>query len=146
MTPQQANDLYEKLETLREENDYLRRELNLVRDGERMAAFKNRWRLTGKEATLLDALFARSGAVVTKQGLMDAMYGGMDEPECKIIDVFVCKLRNKIGRPAIGTSWGLGYFLTDQGVAACEEAIENPRPTYDPCERRRGRAEMPVAA
>ena len=42
---------------------------------------------------------------------LNHLYGGMDEPELKIIDVFICKLRKKLanaseGHPFIETVWG----------------------------------------
>jgi two-component system cell cycle response regulator CtrA len=42
----------------------------------------------------------------------------MDEPEVKIIDVFICKLRKKLADAAGGdnyieTVWGRGYVLRD---------------------------------
>jgi two-component system cell cycle response regulator CtrA len=49
---------------------------------------------------------------------LNHLYGGMDEPELKIIDVFVCKLRKKLaqatgGSHYIETVWGRGYVLRD---------------------------------
>lgn len=74
--------------------------------------------LTGKERAILNALAMRLGKVVSKEALMHHLYGGMDEPEIKIIDVFVCKLRTKIRNVFPGaevyveTVWGRGYRLT----------------------------------
>jgi len=49
---------------------------------------------------------------------LNHLYGGMDEPELKIIDVFICKLRKKLaqatgGNHFIETVWGRGYVLRD---------------------------------
>jgi two-component system cell cycle response regulator CtrA len=49
---------------------------------------------------------------------LNHLYGGMDEPELKIIDVFICKLRKKLataadGKHYIETVWGRGYVLRD---------------------------------
>ena len=74
--------------------------------------------LTGKEYCILELLSLRKGTVVTKQMLLDHLYGGMDEPELKIIDVLVCYLRKKLaqatgGKHQIETVWGRGYRLND---------------------------------
>ena len=77
-------------------------------------------RLTGKEYCILELLSVRKGAIVTKRMLLDHLYGGLDEPELKIIDVFVCHLRKKLaqatgGKHHIETVWGRGYRLRDLG-------------------------------
>jgi two-component system cell cycle response regulator CtrA len=73
--------------------------------------------LTGKEYAILELLTLRKGAVLTKEAFLNHLYGGIDEPEVKIIDVFICKLRKKLaqaGAPElIGTVWGRGYVLRD---------------------------------
>ena len=52
--------------------------------------------LTGKEYSILELLVLRKGMVLTKEAFLNHLYGGMDEPEMKIIDVFICKLRKKL--------------------------------------------------
>jgi two-component system cell cycle response regulator CtrA len=74
--------------------------------------------LTGKEYGILELLSLRKGTTLTKEMFLNHLYGGMDEPEVKIIDVFVCKLRKKIstatgGSHYIDTVWGRGYVLRD---------------------------------
>ena len=75
--------------------------------------------LTGKEYAILEMLSLRKGMTVTKEMFLTHLYGGRDEPELKIIDVFICKLRKKLflaGGPASGcveTVWGRGYALRD---------------------------------
>ncbi len=74
--------------------------------------------LTGKEYGILELLSLRKGATLTKEMFLNHLYGGMDEPEVKIIDVFICKLRKKIekatnGESCIETVWGRGYVLRD---------------------------------
>ena len=73
--------------------------------------------LTGKEYGILELLSLRKGTTLTKEMFLNHLYGGMDEPELKIIDVFVCKLRKKIhqatGDNYIHTIWGRGYMLRD---------------------------------
>jgi two-component system cell cycle response regulator CtrA len=79
--------------------------------------------LTGKEYGILELLSLRKGTTLTKEMFLNHLYGGMDEPELKIIDVFVCKLRKKLsqatgGENYIETVWGRGYVLRDQDEAA----------------------------
>src|SRR3569832_2014180 len=74
--------------------------------------------LTGKEYQMLELLSLRKGTTLTKEMFLNHLYGGMDEPELKIIDVFICKLRKKLanaseGRNFIETVWGRGYVLRD---------------------------------
>src|ERR1700690_4000698 len=74
--------------------------------------------LTAKEYGILELLSLRKGTTLTKEMFLNHLYGGMDEPELKIIDVFVCKLRKKIatatgGEHYIETVWGRGYVLRD---------------------------------
>lgn len=73
--------------------------------------------LTGKEYAILELLVMRKGMVLTKEVFLNHLYGGMDEPEVKIIDVFICKLRKKLteagARNLIGTVWGRGYTVRD---------------------------------
>ena len=74
--------------------------------------------LTGKEYQMLELLSLRKGTTLTKEMFLNHLYGGMDEPELKIIDVFICKLRKKIAQSTdnenyIQTVWGRGYVLKD---------------------------------
>jgi two-component system cell cycle response regulator CtrA len=73
--------------------------------------------LTGKEYSILELLVLRKGMVLTKEAFLNHLYGGMDEPEMKIIDVFICKLRKKLAQAGdgnlIGTVWGRGYMMRD---------------------------------
>ena len=77
--------------------------------------------LTGKEYQMLELLSLRKGTTLTKEMFLNHLYGGMDEPELKIIDVFICKLRKKLveatgGENYIDTVWGRGYVLRDPVV------------------------------
>jgi two-component system, cell cycle response regulator CtrA len=72
--------------------------------------------LTNKEYKMLELLALRKGMTITKETFLNHLYGGMDEPESKIIDVFMCKLRKKLanasdGKEFIETVWGRGYVL-----------------------------------
>ena len=74
--------------------------------------------LTNKEYAILELLAMRKGTVLTKEMFLNHLYSSMDEPEIKIIDVFVCKLRKKLANAAGGTNyietvWGRGYMLKD---------------------------------
>ena len=74
--------------------------------------------LTGKEFAILELLALRKGTTLSKEQFLNHLYDGMDEPELKIIDVFICKLRKKLskatgGEDYIGTIWGRGYLLQD---------------------------------
>jgi two-component system cell cycle response regulator CtrA len=78
--------------------------------------------LTGKEYQMLELLALRKGTTLTKEMFLNHLYGGMDEPELKIIDVFICKLRKKLanasqGKNYIETVWGRGYVLREDAPA-----------------------------
>lgn len=74
--------------------------------------------LTNKEYAILELMALRKGTVLTKEMFLNHLYTSTDEPEIKIIDVFVCKLRKKLAKAAGGTNyietvWGRGYTLKD---------------------------------
>src|SRR5208282_3816081 len=81
--------------------------------------------LTLKEYQMLELLSLRKGTTLSKEMFLNHLYGGMEEPVQKIIDVFMCKLRKKLagassGKDYIETVWGRGYVLrqsTDRAVA-----------------------------
>jgi two-component system cell cycle response regulator CtrA len=78
----------------------------------------DRVHLTTKEYQMLEMLALRKGSTLTKEMILSQLYGGMDEPEIKIIDVFICKLRKKLanassGKNYIETVWGRGYMLRE---------------------------------
>ena len=79
--------------------------------------------LTGKEYQMLELLVLRQGTTLTKEMFLNHLYGGMDEPELKIIDVFICKLRKKLanasgGQNWIETVWGRGYVVRNPTLVA----------------------------
>src|SRR5262249_10044676 len=83
--------------------------------------------LTGKEYQVLELLSLRKGTTLSKEMFLNHLYGGMDEPEIKIINVFMCKLRKKLAGPSncqdyIETVWGRGYVLREP------HAVEAKRP------------------
>jgi len=91
--------------------------------------------LTGKEFELLRLLMLRRNLVLTKEAILDQLYGGLDEPEVKIIDVFVCKIRKKLARAGlasvIGTVWGRGYTIQDASGGPRHSTPRLPEPAVD---------------
>src|ERR1700738_3810986 len=82
--------------------------------------------LTSKEYGILELLSLRKGTTLTKEMFLNHLYGGIDEPEVKIIDVFVCKLRKKLaqatgGTHYIATVWGRGYVLRASAATAASQ-------------------------
>jgi two-component system cell cycle response regulator CtrA len=85
--------------------------------------------LTGKEYGILELLSLRKGTTLTKEMFLNHLYGGMDEPELKIIDVFICKLRKKLtaasgGDNYIHTVWGRGYVLREPTEDDARQPVE----------------------
>ena len=91
--------------------------LKLNLDSREVLVGETQVNLTGKEYAILELLVLRKGMVLTKEAFLNHLYGGMDEPEMKIIDVFICKLRRKLQLAGadnlIGTVWGRGYMLRE---------------------------------
>lgn len=77
-------------------------------------------RLTPKETAVCELLLLRRNVLVTRDSMLNHLYGGRDEPAPKILDVFVCKLRRKLanaGAPGlVETVWGRGYALRVPGA------------------------------
>src|SRR5689334_10330178 len=74
--------------------------------------------LTTKEYEILKMLSQRKGVTLSKEVILNQLYGGVDVPNDKIIDVFVCKLRKKLGSDIdanayVKTIWGCGYQMHD---------------------------------
>jgi two-component system, cell cycle response regulator CtrA len=74
--------------------------------------------LTAKEYQMLELFSLRKGKTLTKEMFLNHLYDGMDDPEMKIIDVFICKLRKKLhsasgGKDYIETVWGRGHVLRE---------------------------------
>ncbi|MCU0888926.1 MAG: response regulator transcription factor [Rubritepida sp.] len=99
--------------------------------------------LTTKEYAILELLLMRRGTVLSKEHFLDHLYGGMDEPDAKIIDVFVCKLRKKLQQAGatnvIGTVWGRGYIVREQPAVG---AATPPPPAF----RNTGRGDSHLTA
>lgn len=88
-------------------------------DSRTVEANGKRINLTGKEYQMYELLSLRKGTTLSKELFLTHLYGGMDEPAVKIIDVFMCKLRKKLAQATgdlehIETIWGRGYLLRDR--------------------------------
>jgi two-component system cell cycle response regulator CtrA len=83
-------------------------------------------RITSREFDVLEMLMLRRGVLLTKDQFMSRAYGHEDEPDQRILDVFICKLRRKLaaaGAPEIvRTIWGRGYVLENPSQAAIASA------------------------
>jgi two-component system OmpR family response regulator len=67
--------------------------------------------LSGREWAVLDALAARPGAIVSKARIEEALYAFGSEIESNTVEVYVSRLRKKLGRDHIATLRGIGYRL-----------------------------------
>ena len=103
-------------------DDRLGAALDLIDDltgarGAAVAALSRRYRLTPKEAELVATLNAAFPQVLGREPLFLRCWGHDSEVNDRIVDIYVMKLRAKLGRDAIRTVWGLGWVL-DRQVAA----------------------------
>jgi len=92
--------------------------ISLNLDTRRVEVCGQQIHLTPSEYKMLELLSLRKNSVLTKEACLNHLYNGLSEPEIKIIDVFICKLRKKIaaasgGDSVIETVWGGGYMLRD---------------------------------
>ena len=74
--------------------------------------------LTKTEFSILELLARHKGMMISKETLLNHIYGSIDEPEQKVVDVFICKLRKKLAANSCGgkyirTVWGRGYVMDD---------------------------------
>lgn len=128
-----VDELLNFADELEETNLQLRHEQGLSADHEIAARLRARWSLTGKESAVVRHLYARGGMVSTKPQIMHAVYGlhADDEPEIKIVDVFVCKIRKKLTEDAIVTEWGHGYRMSGAFMADVKELLAQPLPDVE---------------
>jgi len=87
--------------------------------------------LTKKEYQIAEILALRKGNVLSKEAILDHLYGGLDEPNPKIIDVFICKIRKKLQMMGVDdfieTNWGRGYMVIDHRLdAGTETELTSP--------------------
>lgn len=72
--------------------------------------------LTGKEWSLVEKLVAKPNAIVSKEKLEEALYGFDDEIASNTLEVYVSRIRKKLGKETIETVRGLGYrFVAGNG-------------------------------
>jgi two-component system cell cycle response regulator CtrA len=93
--------------------------------------------LTCKEYDILELLSLRNGVTISKEMFLNQLYGGIDEPEIKIIDVFICKLRKRLadasnGKDYIETVWGRGYMLREPDQYNVRISACRPLPICSP--------------
>jgi len=107
--------------------------LRLNMDSREVTVGGRRVELNDKEYAVLELLTLRKGMVLTKEAFLNHLYGGVDEPEMKIIDVFVCRLRKKLRQAGagdmIGTVWGRGHVIREPSAAHDDEC---PAKQYAP--------------
>lgn len=117
MTPSTEAGLAARVEELTHERDHYKRELGMIRDAERVLNMKTRLGLTTQEAAVFDVLLSRpAGGSVEKNALFEAAWGDRAfDVHIKILDVYICKIRQKLGDDVIETIWGTGYRLTNKG-------------------------------
>src|SRR3546814_17692890 len=82
--------------------------------------------LTGKEYAMLELLSLRKGTTLTKEMFLNHLYGGMDEPELKIIDVFICKLRKKLSHACGGANYDRKHVVEGKGGSVSVEPGGRP--------------------
>lgn len=114
--------------------DYYKRELGILHRLADRAALEQVVHLPPTQAAILLALYGRRGATLSKDGLMAVLYSDRagEEPEIKIVDVFISKLRKAIGRDKIITHWGVGYRLSPEGLAWVAQALAAGAPKAAP--------------
>ncbi len=108
--------------------------LTLDVDQQDVVANGVRVHFTVKEFAILQLLVLRRNMILNKEMILNQIYGGLDEPEIKIIDVFICKIRSKLskaGMPTIiSTIWGRGYSVKDTGHETPAIAPTRPQPAH----------------
>lgn len=87
--------------------------------------------LTSKEQELLEFMALKKNSAINKESFLEHLYNGLDEPDLRVIDVFICKMRKKLnlisgGKNYIDTIWGRGYILQDPEENASENTSANP--------------------
>ena len=90
--------------------------------------------LTKKEYQIAEILALRKGTVLSKEAILDHLYGGLDEPNPKIIDVFICKIRRKLQSLGVDdfieTNWGRGYMAVDHRVGKVSHVETHDMPPF----------------
>ena len=102
----------------------LRREYKPVSSEIFRLALMGALKLTRLEARIVEYMYNAYPRAVSKGVLFDSLYTSAEIPEIKIIDVYICKIRAKIGKNAFTTVWAVGYGLTPEGKARIDSAME----------------------
>jgi len=124
--------------------------IKLMLDSREVTIVDRAVHLTGKEYSILELLMLRKSIVLTKEMFLNHLYGGMDEPEAKIIDVFICKLRKKLAEYGAGdlivTVWGRGYMMRDPSVRGAPDQTPLVTMSGEPTDSRTGSAQTATPA
>lgn len=112
-------------EELEEEVAYLRSELGITDDATSIAALRDTYGLPPAASRVLMSLYLARGRVLSKDQISDSLPVVTRDTwsERKLADVYVCRIRAKIGHAAIKTAWGAGYYLTPEGIAKVDAAL-----------------------
>ena len=70
--------------------------------------------LSGREWAVLECLLHRSGAIISKAQIEEALYAFGSEIESNTVEVYVSRLRKKLGHNRISTVRGVGYKIEDR--------------------------------
>jgi DNA-binding response OmpR family regulator len=68
-------------------------------------------RLTSREFQLLFELMRRPGAVISKEDLITRLWGTPPQTTSNVVDVYVRRLRSRLGADVITTVRGAGYRI-----------------------------------
>jgi len=109
--------LHAEIAQLRAVNDELREQVRQLEDLLKPVPFSGcPVHLTPKETALLSALLQLpAGCYASRDQLYSGMYPDEGDTDIKIVDVFACKLRKKLGPRGIviDNLWGRGYRLAE---------------------------------
>jgi two-component system, cell cycle response regulator CtrA len=86
--------------------------------------------LTPKEYGILELLSLRKGTILTKGVFLNHLYGGVDEPQPKIVDILICTLRKKLARATGGSHYietvrGSGYVLRELAIIPAARPVSD---------------------
>jgi DNA-binding response OmpR family regulator len=121
VTPAREHELLERIDQLKHDNWLLERELGAVKEADKVRRFRDALALTPSAATVLTSLHALRGKTLSRERILAMLYPDGDEPDAgKVLDVFVWSIRKAIGKGGVGVTWGVGWFLTESGLAECD--------------------------
>lgn len=131
MTPAREQELLDRIDQLKHSNWLLERELGAVKETDKARRFRDALSLTPSAATVLTSLHALRGKTLSRERILAMLYPDGDEPDAgKVLDVFIWSIRKAIGKGGVGVTWGVGWFLTEAGIAECDRiaALEHVPP------------------